>query len=59
MKLTWTNHSLTIQREPGDPKFYGDRAAAGESALLYYLKKHLNSQGYDLIKKRMQKDGLI
>lgn len=57
MKLTWASNSLTIQREPGDPKFYGNLAAAGESALLYFLKKHLNRQGYDLIKKRMDKDG--
>ena len=57
MILTWTEHSLTIQRETGDPKFYGVREAKGESNLLYYLKKHLNKQGFDLIKKRMWKDG--
>lgn len=54
-KFTWTENYLTVQREEGDPKFYG--VATGESRLLHYLKTQLNAQGYDLIKKRMWKDG--
>ncbi len=57
MKTIWTEGTLTIQREPADPKFYGDWEAKGESNLLHFLKKHLNALGYDLIKKRMWKDG--
>jgi hypothetical protein len=47
----------TIVRQPGDPHFSGVTDAAGESRLLYHVKKALNDQGYDLIKKRMWKDG--
>lgn len=49
--------SLLVEREEGDPKFYGVVNAAGESRLLYHVKKTLNERGYDLIKKRMWKDG--
>ena len=49
--------SVKLTREPGDPKFYGTRFAAGEHALLHHLKIALNKQGDDLIKKRVQKDG--
>jgi len=48
---------LTAVREKGDPKFYGELEAKGESNLLHYIKTELNKQGYDLIKKRMAKDG--
>ena len=51
----------TVTREPGDPKFHnsgwGAQGNQGESKLLYYVKKILNARGYDLIKKRIQKDG--
>jgi len=53
-----------VTREKGDKKFYngtgwdpnrsGDK---GESVLLHYVKLALIKQGYDLIKKRMAKDG--
>ena len=46
-----------VTREPDDPKYYGVRNAAGESALFYAIKKQLNAQGFDLVKKRMNKDG--
>ena len=49
---------MTVKREPNDPKFYGVQNAAGESNFLYWLKNILNADyGYDLIKKRMWKDG--
>jgi hypothetical protein len=57
MKIEWKTGSVTLTREPGDPKFYGQRFAAGEHALFHFLKKTLNAQGNDLIKKRAQKDG--
>jgi hypothetical protein len=44
-------------KEKGDPKFSGVVNAAGESRLLYHIKKILNARGYDLIKKHMAKDG--
>ncbi len=56
-KLIWTKKTLTVVREPGDPKFYGNANAAGESKFLHWLKGILNSEGRDLIKKRMYKDG--
>ena len=45
------------QTEPNDPKFYGIINGAGESLLLHHIKKQLNRQGGDYIKKRMWKDG--
>ena len=40
-----------MKREEGDPKFYSD------SVMMHHMKIELNRQGYDLIKKRMWKDG--
>lgn len=40
-----------VEREPGDPYFYTD------SVMMYHMKQELNKQGYDLIKKRMWRDG--
>ena len=57
MKITLKECCCIVTREPGDPAYYGVRNAAGESALLYAIKKQLSAQGYDLIKKRMSKDG--
>jgi hypothetical protein len=57
MKLTMNEHSLEVIKEPGDPRFSGIVNAAGESRLLYHIKKQLNAQGYDLIKKHCCKDG--
>jgi hypothetical protein len=57
-KITFNESTLVVEREPGDPKFYGKANAAGESKFLYWLKTELNkNHGYDLIKKRMWKDG--
>ncbi|MCK5604428.1 hypothetical protein KAR91_21235 [Candidatus Pacearchaeota archaeon] len=57
MKVEIKGGECIVTKEKGDCYFSGVRNAAGESRLLYHLKKHLNAQGYDLIKKRMAKDG--
>jgi hypothetical protein len=57
MKLEFDGNTLHVYREPGDPAYYGVRNAAGESKLLYAIKKKLSTMGYDLIKTRMGKDG--
>lgn len=57
MKVVLKNNACIVTREKGDKKFHGVVNAAGESRLLYHIKIELNAQGYDLIKKRMYKDG--
>jgi len=59
MKVILNRKEQTCQviREKGDRKFYGVYNAQGESKLLHAAKKELKKQGYDLIKKRMWKDG--
>lgn len=47
----------TVKREDNDPKFNDSEWGSGESRLLYHVKNILNAKGYDLIKKRMCKDG--
>ena len=50
MKLKFNNNELVIERTD-NKKFYN------ESNLLHQVKKHLIKMGYDVIKKRMYKDG--
>ena len=57
MKAEIKNNACIVTREQNDPCFYGKQNASGESKLLYHVKNILNKQGYDLIKKRMYKDG--
>ena len=57
MILEFKGNALIVKREPTDKKYYGNHNAAGESNLLHAIKNELNKQGYDLIKKRMWKDG--
>jgi hypothetical protein len=57
MKVKIINHNCIITKESGDPVFSGVKNAAGESRLLHHIKNILNRQGYNLIKKRMWKDG--
>lgn len=57
MRLEFEKYKLRVIREPSDPKYYGVVNAAGESKLLYAVKNQLNAQGWDLVKKRMWKDG--
>ena len=64
MKVVIKNDRCIVTSEYGDPKFRngggwdterpGD---VGESKLLHHVKKALIAQGYDVIKKRMSKDG--
>ena len=58
--------SAYIYREPGDPLFRPNRSRhswsppgwyGAESRLLYNVQKALNRRGYDLLKKRMWRDG--
>ena len=58
--------SCYVYREPGDPVFRPNRSKyswsppgwyGAESHLLYNVLKTLNRRGYDLIKKRMWRDG--
>lgn len=55
-----------VYREPGDPLFRPNRSRnswsppgwyAAESRLLYAVQKVLNGRGYDLLKKRIWRDG--
>ena len=48
---------ITFYREQGDPRFDGLRYAKGEHALFRFIGKWLNARGFDVIKKRAQKDG--
>jgi hypothetical protein len=57
MKIQIQDHCVIVTREKSDPVFSGIVNAAGESRLLYHIKNILNKQGYDLIKKRMWRDG--
>jgi hypothetical protein len=57
MKVEIKDNKCIVTREEGDQRFSGRVNAAGESRLLYHIKGILNKQGYDLIKKRMHKDG--
>jgi len=57
MLFQFKGNKLIVTREATDKKYYGVVNAAGESNLLHVIKNELNKQGYDLIKKRMWKDG--
>ena len=57
MRIEFSKTYIMVYREKGDKAFYGVMNAAGESSLLHTIKNHLNKLGYDLVKKRMHKDG--
>ena len=63
MKLEFKNNKdgspycLVVTKEPGDKIPCISLEGRGESTLLHHIKKILNDRGYDLIKKRMWKDG--
>ena len=57
MKVRIEEGECIVTREPGDPKFSGIRNAAGESRLLYHIKRILNARGFNLVKVHMAKDG--
>jgi hypothetical protein len=51
MKVTLNKYNLEVKKETGDKNIYS------ESTFLHKIKKELIKQGYDVIKKRMAKDG--
>ncbi len=59
MKFTLSeNNNLQVVREATDPlKYYGGTWGDGESRVLYHVQQQLNALGFDLVKKRMHKDG--
>jgi hypothetical protein len=57
MNVRFEGRTLVVERTPGDPAMRGGGWGSAESRLLYHIQKHLNRYGYDLIKKRMWKDG--
>lgn len=57
MKVEFSGNVVKVIREPGDPKFRDGSWGSGESRLLYHVKRILNKAGFDLIKKRMWRDG--
>lgn len=50
-------HICEVIREDGDPRFSRGGWGDAESTFLYHVKQNLIKQGYDVIKKRMWKDG--
>lgn len=58
MVIVYGQHSMEIRWQPGDPKrFPAGGWGDGESRFLHWLKGVLKAHGYDLIKKRMWRDG--
>ena len=58
MRATFAEGEVTFFREDTDPRrFDGMKFAKGEHALFRYIAKWLNAHGFDVIKKRAQKDG--
>jgi hypothetical protein len=66
MIVTIIGSSCYVYRQPGDPVFRPNNGKScwsapgwygAESRLLHHVKRILNQRGYDLIKKRMWKDG--
>jgi hypothetical protein len=51
VKLDLVNKSCKVLKEDCDPKFQT------ESTFFYHILQELKKQGYDVIKKRMWKDG--
>lgn len=58
IEFYWNEGRIVVTREDTDPKYYGTQFAKGEHALFHAIKKQLQTEyGYDVIKKRAQKDG--
>ena len=49
--------NCTVVKEKSDKKFASSNWADAESTFLYHVMQDLKDKGYDLIKKRMWKDG--
>jgi hypothetical protein len=57
MKVIIRKDCCVVRREKGENIPTCNVGAKGESLLLHKIKKILNARGYDLIKKRMWRDG--
>jgi hypothetical protein len=57
MNVRFERTTLVVERAPGDPRMRGGSWGSAESQLLYHIKKYLNRHGFDLVKKRMWRDG--
>jgi len=55
--LDFKRGTCKVTKEESDPRFTNGGWSSAESTLLYHIKKELIEQGYDVIKKRMWKDG--
>lgn len=57
MKVEIKGNTCIVTKEPNDRRFSRGSWSDAESNFLYQVKKELIKQGYDVIKKRMHKDG--
>ena len=57
MRAVFEDGSVTFLKDQGDPRFHGAKHAKGEHALFRFITRWLNAHGFNLIKKRAQKDG--
>lgn len=57
MRVICTEHSVIVERSPGDKRIRGGSWGTGESALLRHVQRALNARGHDLVKRRMEADG--
>jgi hypothetical protein len=66
MIVSIVGHSCYVYHQPGDPTYRPNRSRsswsppgwyAAESRLLHHVLRTLNARGYDLIKRRMWRDG--
>ena len=66
MIVTIVDRACYVHRQPGDPAYRPNRSCSSwslpgwygaESRLLHHVLRILNARGYDLIKKRMWRDG--
>ena len=55
--LDLANYNCRVTKTEGDPRFTSSNWSDDESVFLYHVKQELIKQGYDVIKKRMHKDG--
>jgi hypothetical protein len=57
VQLSETEHTIKVIKQETDKKKYKKGYALPESGFLYDVMKELKKQGYDVLKKRMWKDG--
>jgi hypothetical protein len=57
MKVIMKKGCCIVRRTKDDPTFKDSEWGSAESQLLYRIKGILNKRGYELIKKRMWRDG--